>query len=98
MSKRIAVASLVLAAVFTGFGILFANQNLSAADQIASVASFFVSLGALGLALFVMIKPTDRSQGNDRINIYGSSNIQTGKRSTMNIYHGDRRRRRWFRW
>jgi hypothetical protein len=56
VGKRIGLV--VFAVLTAGLGIFFLNQDLGTADQYASVASFFVSLLALGMSIAPLLANT----------------------------------------
>jgi hypothetical protein len=89
---RVAMASMVLAVVFAGLGVFFINQDLGTADQIASVASFFVGLAALVLAVVSMVMARRTPPDASRVTISRSKNIQTGNGSVMNVTEGPQNR------
>jgi hypothetical protein len=85
---RVAMASMVLAVIFAGLGVFFINQDLGTADEIASVASFFVGLAALVLAVVSMVKARRTPPDTPHVTISRSKNIQTGHGSVMNVTEG----------
>lgn len=84
MRVRVVIISLVFAAIFVGLGIFFLRQDLSTADQIASVGSFFVALIALTIAVISMLGKQDLLPRWVTW-IFFSRNIQTGPNSVMNV-------------
>lgn len=91
----LAIASVALV---SASAIFFTMQDLSTADQYASVASFFVGLVGLALAALSYLAnrttpnattPPDAlppSAGTVVNNLNNCDNVQTGTSSTMNVY------------
>ncbi|HEY3015383.1 MAG TPA: hypothetical protein VGJ41_09765 [Nocardioides sp.] len=100
MRARAWLVLLAVSAVLVAVGIFFASQDLGTADQYASVASFFLALVGVAVAIVARFRSRQGAAGSteaqpDRpepkggtVNLaIGNTYLQQGSNNVMNVEH-----------